>query len=53
MTDSVPGDPRVLDDLLTHGGKPGEVASLVAHLCRPESRHITGQVIHVSGGAVV
>jgi NAD(P)-dependent dehydrogenase (short-subunit alcohol dehydrogenase family) len=62
MTDSVPGDPRVLDDLLTHGvernlfhrvGEPGEVASLVAHLCRPESRHITGQVIHVSGGAVV
>jgi 3-oxoacyl-[acyl-carrier protein] reductase len=61
-TDSVPADPRVVEDLMTHGvernlfhrvGEPEEVASLVSYLCRLESRHLTGQVIHVSGGAVV
>jgi enoyl-[acyl-carrier-protein] reductase (NADH) len=30
-----------------------DVASAVAYLCLPESRQITGQVIHVSAGAVV
>jgi len=33
--------------------EPDDVASAVAYLCLPESRQITGQVIHVSAGAVV
>jgi 3-oxoacyl-[acyl-carrier protein] reductase len=31
-------------------GKPEEVASLVRHLCLPESAYITGQVFSVNGG---
>jgi 3-oxoacyl-[acyl-carrier protein] reductase len=34
-------------------GRPGrveEVAAMVRHLCLPESRYITGQTIHLSGG---
>jgi NAD(P)-dependent dehydrogenase (short-subunit alcohol dehydrogenase family) len=33
--------------------EPDDVASVVTYLCLPESRQITGQVIHVSAGAVV
>lgn len=33
--------------------EPDDVASAVTYLCLPESRQITGQVIHVSAGAVV
>jgi len=29
---------------------PAEVAAMVAHLCGPAARFITGQVIHVNGG---
>ncbi len=32
---------------------PDDVASAVAYLCLPESRQITGQVIHVSAGSIV
>lgn len=32
-------------------GEPGEVAAVVAMLCGPQSGYITGQTIHVSGGA--
>jgi 3-oxoacyl-[acyl-carrier protein] reductase len=31
-------------------GKPEEVAAMVAHLCLPSGRYITGQTIHVNGG---
>jgi 3-oxoacyl-[acyl-carrier protein] reductase len=31
-------------------GTAEEVAALVRHLCLPQSRYITGQTIHVSGG---
>lgn len=31
-------------------GRPEEVAALVRHLCLAESRYITGQTMHVSGG---
>ena len=42
---------------LTHGtitgerGKPDDVAAMVCFLCGPGGRYITGQTIHVSGGA--
>jgi 3-oxoacyl-[acyl-carrier protein] reductase len=42
---------------LTHGtitgerGRPEDVAALVRYLCGPAGRYITGQALHVSGGA--
>jgi 3-oxoacyl-[acyl-carrier protein] reductase len=30
---------------------PAEVAAMVRYLCGPQARLITGQVIHVNGGA--
>ena len=42
---------------LTHGtitgerGKPEDVAAMVRFLCGPGGRYVTGQTIHVSGGA--
>jgi 3-oxoacyl-[acyl-carrier protein] reductase len=42
---------------LTHGtitgerGRPEDVAAMVRHFCGPSARHITGQALHVSGGA--
>ncbi|HET9717020.1 MAG TPA: SDR family oxidoreductase [Pseudolabrys sp.] len=42
---------------LTHGtitgerGRPADVAAMVRFLCGPNARYITGQTIHVSGGA--
>ncbi|MBL8671653.1 MAG: SDR family oxidoreductase [Alphaproteobacteria bacterium] len=32
-------------------GPPAEVAAMVRHLCGPAARFVTGQVIHVNGGA--
>jgi 3-oxoacyl-[acyl-carrier protein] reductase len=32
-------------------GTPADVAATVAFLCSPEAGHLTGQVIHVNGGA--
>jgi 3-oxoacyl-[acyl-carrier protein] reductase len=32
-------------------GEPGEVAAVVRMLCGPDARYITGQSIHVNGGA--
>lgn len=40
-------------NLLGRAAEPEEVAAVVVFLCGPGSSHITGQVIHVSGGAVV
>ena len=40
-------DPSVLG----RRGRPQEVAALVRHLCLPEAGYITGQTLHVSGGA--
>ena len=34
-------------------GQPGEVADVVAFLCSEKSRHITGEVINVSGGQYI
>ncbi|MGC1465452.1 MAG: SDR family oxidoreductase [Pseudolabrys sp.] len=42
---------------LTHGtitgerGKPDDIAAMVRFLCGPGGRYVTGQTIHVSGGA--
>jgi 3-oxoacyl-[acyl-carrier protein] reductase len=42
---------------LTHGtitgerGRPEDVAAMVRYLCGPSGRYITGQALHVSGGA--
>jgi 3-oxoacyl-[acyl-carrier protein] reductase len=42
---------------LTHGtisgerGKPEDVAAMVRFLCGPGGRYVTGQTIHISGGA--
>src|SRR5258707_7159485 len=42
---------------LTHGtitgerGKPQDVAAMVRYLCGPGGRYVTGQTIHVTGGA--
>lgn len=38
-------------NLLDRKGKPEEVAAMVRYLCLPEASYITGQVIHVNGGA--
>lgn len=34
-------------------GEPEDIGEMVAFLCLPASRHVTGQFMHVSGGAVV
>ena len=37
--------------LLGRRGRPEEVAGMVAYLCSPAGRFITGQTVHVNGGA--
>jgi len=38
-------------NLVGRKGRPEEIAALVRFLCLPEAAYITGQTIHVSGGA--
>jgi NAD(P)-dependent dehydrogenase (short-subunit alcohol dehydrogenase family) len=42
-----------LANLLGRPSEAEDIANVIAFLCLPASRQITGQVIHVSGGAVV
>ncbi|HET6952283.1 MAG TPA: SDR family oxidoreductase [Acidimicrobiales bacterium] len=42
-----------LSNLLKRHSEPDDVAGVILFLCLPESRQITGQVIHTSGGLVV
>jgi 3-oxoacyl-[acyl-carrier protein] reductase len=37
--------------LLGRKGRPEEVAAMVRHLAGPDGRYVTGQTIHVNGGA--
>ena len=39
------------DNLIGRAGKPEEIAEMVRFLCSPSARFITGQTMHVNGGA--
>ena len=39
------------DNLIGRQGRPEEIADMVAYLCSPSARFITGQTMHVNGGA--
>lgn len=38
-------------NLLGRRGSPGEIASAVLYLCCPGARYVTGETLHVNGGA--
>jgi NAD(P)-dependent dehydrogenase (short-subunit alcohol dehydrogenase family) len=45
---------RLLAETFTgRPGRPEDVASLVAYLMSPAGRHLSGQVLHVNGGALL
>lgn len=45
---------RLIDATLTErAGTPDDIAATIAFLLSPGARHITGQVIHINGGALL
>lgn len=40
-----------LEAIVGRPGRPHEVAGMIRHLCGPHARYITGQTVHVNGGA--
>jgi 3-oxoacyl-[acyl-carrier protein] reductase len=52
-----PGSSQTPAHHLTHGtitgerGKPYDVAAMIRFLCGPGGRYVTGQTIHINGGA--
>ena len=50
-TAAVSQDHERLVTLVGRKGRVEEVSAMVRHLCGPESRYITGQTIHLNGGA--
>jgi len=47
----VPEHHKRATNLAGRRGEPDEIAALVAFLCGPQARYITGQTIHANGGA--
>jgi len=46
-----PAHHKLHSTLVGRRGAPAEVAAMVRHLCGPDGRFLTGQTIHVNGGA--
>jgi 3-oxoacyl-[acyl-carrier protein] reductase len=45
---------RLLSETFTgRAGRPEDIAGLVAFLLSPAGRHLSGQVLHVNGGALL